>query len=127
MSKLRAIRKAAGFTQVQLSQKAGVSRFRLCMAESESLELRPDEIEAINRALEPEMERAARIASEFRSAMVQNEESSPAPMTQATSAPNQPSETANLVGEMKHKIAEDNASRVSVKESVREFQKRIKG
>jgi DNA-binding XRE family transcriptional regulator len=70
VSKLRAIRKAAGLTQVQLSQRANVSRFRLCMAESDSLELRPDEIEAINQALEPEMERAAHIASDFQSASV---------------------------------------------------------
>jgi DNA-binding XRE family transcriptional regulator len=42
------MRKAAGLTQVQLSQKAKVSRFRLSMAESDFLELRVDEIEAIN-------------------------------------------------------------------------------
>jgi DNA-binding XRE family transcriptional regulator len=66
VNKLRANRKAAGLTQVQLSQKANVSRFRLCMAESDCLELRPDEISAINQALRPEMARAARIAGEFR-------------------------------------------------------------
>jgi len=70
VSKLRAIRKAAGLTQVQLSQRANVSRFRLCMAESDSLELLPDEIEAINQALKPGMERAVRIASEFQRANV---------------------------------------------------------
>ena len=37
------------------------------------LELRPDEIEAINQALKPEMERAARIASEFQRAIVAQE------------------------------------------------------
>ncbi len=65
MNKLKANRKAAGLTQVQLSQRANVSRYRLCMAESDSLELRPDEIKAINQAMKPEMERAAGIASEF--------------------------------------------------------------
>jgi DNA-binding XRE family transcriptional regulator len=73
VSKLRTMRKAAGLTQVQLSQKAKVSRFRLCMAESDFLELRPDEIDAINQALKPEMERAARIASEFQGAIVAQE------------------------------------------------------
>ena len=65
MSKLRAIRKAAGLTQVQLSQRANVSRFRLCMAEGDCLELRPDELDAINLALKPEIEKTARIAAEF--------------------------------------------------------------
>lgn len=66
MSKLRVIRKAAGLTQVQLSQRANVSRFRLCMAEADCLELRPDELDAINQVLKPEMERAAHIAAEFK-------------------------------------------------------------
>jgi len=65
MSDLRAVRKAAGLTQVQLSKRAKVSRFRLCMAEADCLELRPDELEAINRTLKPGMEKAARIAAEF--------------------------------------------------------------
>jgi DNA-binding XRE family transcriptional regulator len=65
VSKLRVIRKAAGLTQVQLSQRANVSRFRLCMAEADCLELRSDELHAINRALKPELERAARLAAEF--------------------------------------------------------------
>jgi DNA-binding XRE family transcriptional regulator len=73
MSKLRSIRKAAGLTQVQLSQRANVSRFRLCMAESDSLELRPDEIESIYQALKPEMERAVRIASQFQATSVARE------------------------------------------------------
>jgi len=101
VSKIRAIRKAAGLTQVQLSQIAGVSRFRLCMAESASLALRPDELEAINRALAPEMERAARIASEFRNAMMQHQESSPAPEPQPSPRQTRPATlgTRKLVGE----------------------------
>ncbi len=35
------------------------------MAEANCLELRPDEIAAINQALKPEMEKAALIAAEF--------------------------------------------------------------
>jgi hypothetical protein len=62
------MRKAAGLTQVQLSQKANVSRFRLCMAEADCLKLRPDELDALNQALMPEMERAARLAAEFQDA-----------------------------------------------------------
>ena len=65
MSDLRTIRRASGLTQVQLAQKAGVSRFRICMAESGSLELRPDEIDAITQAVRPELAKTARIASEF--------------------------------------------------------------
>jgi predicted transcriptional regulator len=65
MSNLRAIRRAAGLTQVQLAQRANVSRFRLCMAESGSLELRSDEIDAITEAVRPELAKTARIASEF--------------------------------------------------------------
>jgi len=65
VGKLRAIRKTAGLTQIQLSQRANISRFRLCMAEADCLELRPYELAAIKQALKPEMEKAARIAAEF--------------------------------------------------------------
>lgn len=65
MDNLRAIRKAAGLTQMQLIQKAGLSRFRFCMAEAGHLELRPDELDAIRIAVRPEMERIARTISGF--------------------------------------------------------------
>ena len=65
MNNLKAIRKAAGLTQMQLIQKAGISRFRFCMAEAGHLELRPDELDAIRVAARPAMEKAVRIASEF--------------------------------------------------------------
>lgn len=65
MKNLKAIRRAAGMTQMQLIQKAGLSRFRFCMAEAGHLELRPDEIDAIRIALRPEMEKAVRIAAGF--------------------------------------------------------------
>jgi transcriptional regulator with XRE-family HTH domain len=65
MSNLKALRKAAGFTQFQLAKRSGVSRFRIGMAESESMELRPEEWEAISKVIRPGIERAARLATEF--------------------------------------------------------------
>lgn len=44
------------------------------MAEADCLELRPDELNAINQALKPEMENAARIAAEFQGAIVAKEQ-----------------------------------------------------
>ncbi len=64
---LKEVRKAAGLTQIQLAQKAAVSRFRLCLAETGSLELRPDEMAAIADAVRQAMERTIRIAHEFES------------------------------------------------------------
>lgn len=65
MDNLRAIRRAAGLTQMQLIERAGLSRFRYCMAEAGHLELRPDELDAIRIAVRPAMERTARTVSEF--------------------------------------------------------------
>ncbi len=65
MASIRELRKAAGLTQVRLAQRSGVSRFRICMAETESLPLRTDEVEAINRAVAPELEKALRVVSTF--------------------------------------------------------------
>ena len=65
MTNLKALRKAAGLTQFQLARKSGVSRFRIGMAESEGLELRPGEIEAINGVIKSGIEKAMRLASEF--------------------------------------------------------------
>jgi transcriptional regulator with XRE-family HTH domain len=64
---LRAIRKAAGLSQIQLAQRAKISRFRLSLAEMGSLELREDELRAICDAVAPEIERTARLASKFES------------------------------------------------------------
>ena len=66
MDNLKVIRKAAGLSQIGLARRAGVSRFRLYLAEAGTLELRPDEMVAINRAIAPELERVERIASEVR-------------------------------------------------------------
>lgn len=69
MSDLKTIRKAAGLTQIQLAARANVSRFRLCLAETGNIELRPEELIAINEAVKPEMERTARLASDFAEAL----------------------------------------------------------
>jgi transcriptional regulator with XRE-family HTH domain len=69
MSTLRAIRKAAGLSQIQLAQRAHISRFRLSLAETESIELRPDELASISSAIDPEMEEIARIAAGFKQAL----------------------------------------------------------
>ncbi len=65
MNRLRAMRKAAGLTQFALAQIAGVSRFRLSMAETGYLELRPEEVAAITNVVRPEMEKTARLVSEL--------------------------------------------------------------
>ncbi|MGA9647003.1 MAG: hypothetical protein WBQ76_13880 [Candidatus Korobacteraceae bacterium] len=65
MTDLRVIRKTARMTQTQLSKKARVSRFRIALAETEGIELRPDEIAAITKALQPGLERAQRVVAEF--------------------------------------------------------------
>ena len=69
MSNLKQIRKTAGLTQFQLAARANISRFRLCMAETGNIELRPQEIAAITEAVKPELERTTRLASEFTGAM----------------------------------------------------------
>lgn len=69
MINLKTIRKAAGLTQIQLAARANVSRFRLCLAETGNIELRPEEIAAITEAVKPELERTTRLASEFTGAM----------------------------------------------------------
>lgn len=70
MSNLKAIRKAAGFSQIRLADRANISRFRLSLAESGLLDLRGDELQAIRTAITPEIQKTARLASEFESAGV---------------------------------------------------------
>ncbi len=65
MTDLKATRKTAGMTQIQLSLKAGVSRYRIALAETGNLELRQDELEAIASAVQPGLERASRLVSDF--------------------------------------------------------------
>lgn len=69
MQNLKVTRKAAGLSQIQLAQKAEVSRFRICMAESGYLELRPEEVRAITTVVRREMEKRARRASELAARM----------------------------------------------------------
>jgi transcriptional regulator with XRE-family HTH domain len=63
MSDLREIRKAAGLSQLQLSMRAHVSRFRLSLAESGAIELRSDELTAISKAMRPELAKTAAVLS----------------------------------------------------------------
>ena len=74
MSTLKAIRKAAGLSQIKLAQRAHISRFRLSLAEAESLELRPEELAAISRVIKPEIEKTARIAVGFKNALKRQEQ-----------------------------------------------------
>jgi predicted transcriptional regulator len=67
MSDLKAIRKAAGLSQIELSRRASVSRFRISLAETGALDLTPQELAAIRRAVRPEIEQTARIAEELKS------------------------------------------------------------
>jgi hypothetical protein len=57
--------KSCRLSQIQLAQRAKVSRFRLSLAETGSLELRDDEVIAIRNAVTPEIRRTARLTSEF--------------------------------------------------------------
>lgn len=70
MKGLREIRKTARLTQIELAQRSGVSRWRLAMAETGALELRPSEIEALGQALTSALERVVRMVQEFQQAGV---------------------------------------------------------
>ncbi len=59
MNQLRELRKKARLSQIQLSQTANVSRFRLSLAENLAIRLRPAEVEAIRRAIKAEMSQRA--------------------------------------------------------------------
>jgi DNA-binding XRE family transcriptional regulator len=76
MNNLKEIRKAAGLSQVVLAHKAHISRFRLYLAESGSIELRADELAAIANAVRPEMQRTARIAHDLDSRLQQTHSAS---------------------------------------------------
>jgi predicted transcriptional regulator len=64
MKNLKGYRKAAGLTQVRLAKQSGVSLFRIVMAETEGIELRPEEITAIREILRP-LARAINTVLEF--------------------------------------------------------------
>jgi transcriptional regulator with XRE-family HTH domain len=61
LKSLREIREAAGLSQFALAHRAGISRMRLQLAESEHVTLRSEEIEALNRALRGAIERRVAI------------------------------------------------------------------
>jgi DNA-binding XRE family transcriptional regulator len=65
MKNLKGFRKAAGLTQVRSAKQSGVSLFRIVMAETEGIELRPEEIAAIRRILGPELAKSISLAIEF--------------------------------------------------------------
>ena len=58
---IKELRRASNLSQIELSQKSGVSRFRIQLAESGTLELRPTELLAIKEALRPALTRAAEL------------------------------------------------------------------
>lgn len=64
MNGLRQKRELVGLSQIALSQRAGVSRMRLQLAEAGQLSLRPEEIEAVSRALRQEIERRSAALSD---------------------------------------------------------------
>jgi predicted transcriptional regulator len=68
MTDLKTTRKTAGMTQIQLSRKARVSRYRIALAETGNLKLRFDELKAIASAVQPGLEKAGRLVSDFQSA-----------------------------------------------------------
>jgi transcriptional regulator with XRE-family HTH domain len=58
---IRELRRASNLSQIELSNKSGVSRFRIQLAESGTLELRPTELLAIREAVRPALARAAEL------------------------------------------------------------------
>jgi transcriptional regulator with XRE-family HTH domain len=59
MKKLRVRRELADLSQVALARCAGVSRMRLQLAEAGEIELRPEEVETVNRVLHNRIKRRA--------------------------------------------------------------------
>lgn len=59
MKRLRIRRELAGLSQVALARCAGVSRMRLQLAEAGEIELRPEEVETVNRVLQNTIKRRA--------------------------------------------------------------------
>jgi transcriptional regulator with XRE-family HTH domain len=58
---IRELRRASNLSQIELSRKSGVSRFRIQLAESGTLKLRPTELLAIREAVRPALARAAEL------------------------------------------------------------------
>lgn len=58
---VRELRRASNLSQIQLSQRSGVSRFRIQLAEAGTLELRPDKLQAIEATVRPALVRTAEL------------------------------------------------------------------
>lgn len=72
---LRELRRASNLSQIQLAQKSGVSRFRIQLAESGTLQLREAELQAIRDAVRPGLAKTARLlCSEFDSEPLNEQE-----------------------------------------------------
>ena len=56
---IRDLRKQADLTQYELSRLAGIDRTRVCLAESGHVQLRAEEITAIQHAVVSELQRKA--------------------------------------------------------------------
>ena len=66
MKQLRRLRKATGLTQIRLAAKAGVSQYRISLAETDQLELRPEETAALCAVLGSELADVSREIREFK-------------------------------------------------------------
>jgi transcriptional regulator with XRE-family HTH domain len=72
---IRELRRASNLSQIQLAEKSGVSRFRIQLAESGTLQLREAELQAIRDAVRQGLAKAARLlCSEFDSESLNEQE-----------------------------------------------------
>ena len=58
---LKELRRRCDLTQIELAHQSGVPRSRIQLAEAGTLELRPEELEAIRKALGSGLERTAEL------------------------------------------------------------------
>ncbi len=58
---LKELRRRSNLTQISLAQKSGVPRSRIQLAEAGTVELRPEELAAIKKAVTPELARTAEL------------------------------------------------------------------
>lgn len=73
MENLRVQRDLIQYTRTRLARESGVSQFRIAMCELEGQPPRPEEIEALNRVLQPELMEVARLALELTSDPINHE------------------------------------------------------
>ncbi len=65
---LKSIRKASGLSQIELARRAKVSRFRISLAESGTIQLLPEEIAAVGEVILPELKKTKRFVTEVTAA-----------------------------------------------------------